>query len=97
MPSGPVIGPAPCPNFAVPLVQNKQGLANVGWYRFFSRLGVFAPTSSVFADLPTSPQPGELRTITDSNTVVWGANVAGGGANNVLARWNLTHWTVVGI
>jgi hypothetical protein len=35
-------------------------------------------------------------TVTDSNTDVWGATVAGGGALNVKVRYNGTNWTVVG-
>lgn len=54
-------------------------------------------TPLVFASLPASPTVGMKRCITDSNTVVWGATIAGGGANKVLAWFNGTNWTVVGI
>jgi hypothetical protein len=49
-----------------------------------------------FANLPGTPVAGMLATVTDSNTATWGATIAGGGANNVLARYNGTNWTVVG-
>jgi hypothetical protein len=49
-----------------------------------------------FASLPASPATGYVATVTDSNTVVWGATIAGGGANVVLAFYNGTVWTVVG-
>jgi hypothetical protein len=34
--------------------------------------------------------------VTDSSTNVWGATIAGSGANNVLASCNGTNWTVAG-
>jgi hypothetical protein len=40
---------------------------------------------------------GALVVVTDSNTATWGATVAGGGANRVLAYCNGTNWTVAGI
>jgi len=49
-----------------------------------------------YANRPTAPVAGELVNFSDSNTAVWGATVAGGGANRVLARYNGTNWTVVG-
>lgn len=49
-----------------------------------------------FATLPASPTVGTIAYVSDSNTVVWGANVAGGGANKILAWYNGTNWTVVG-
>lgn len=49
-----------------------------------------------FAQLPGTPIAGTLATVSDSNTATWGATIAGGGANNVLARYNGTNWTVVG-
>lgn len=48
-----------------------------------------------FAGLPT-PAEGMLAWVNDSNTVVWGATIAGGGANKVLAVFNGTNWTVAG-
>lgn len=49
-----------------------------------------------FASLPATPVAGMEANITDSNTNVWGANIAGGGANNVSARYNGANWTVTG-
>jgi len=37
---------------------------------------------------------GAVTSITDSNTAVWGANIAGGRGNQVLAYCNGTNWTV---
>jgi hypothetical protein len=50
--------------------------------------------SVAFAALPSSPRTGMLRVVTDSNTATWGATVAAGGANTVLAFYNGTVWTV---
>lgn len=50
-----------------------------------------APTA--FASLPAGAE-GNLACVTDSNTATWGATIAGGGANNVLAFHNGTNWTV---
>jgi len=49
-----------------------------------------------FAELDTTPYVGQMANISDSNTATWGANVAAGGSNRILARWNGTNWTVVG-
>jgi len=49
-----------------------------------------------FASLPGSPTVGQLANVSDSNTNVWGATIAGTGGNHVLARWNGSNWTVVG-
>jgi hypothetical protein len=51
--------------------------------------------SGAFADLPTATT-GALACVTDSNTATWGATIAGGGANVVLAFYNGTNWTVAG-
>lgn len=48
-----------------------------------------------FAKLPGAPTVGMQRTITNSNTNTWGANIAGGGANTVTGVWNGSHWTVM--
>jgi hypothetical protein len=47
-----------------------------------------------FASLPVSPVEGMLVGVSDSNTATWGATIAGGGANHVLAYYNGTNWTV---
>lgn len=74
---------------AARVVEINNGTA--GQYGFLLLRG------STFANLPASPVAGTLATITDSNTATWGATIAGGGANNVLARYNGSAWTVVGV
>lgn len=54
------------------------------------------PYAMAFADLPSAPVEGMERDINNSNTAVWGATAAGGGANHVKVRYNGTNWTVVG-
>lgn len=49
-----------------------------------------------FAGLPVGVV-GMVAVVSDSNTQVWGATVAGGGAFKVLAFYNGTVWTVAGI
>jgi hypothetical protein len=61
---------------------------------YFSKSIAAGPVT--FANLPAAPVEGMMCGVTDSNTVVWGANVAGGGANHVLAYYNGTAWTVAG-
>jgi hypothetical protein len=56
---------------------------------------VFNLAPTAFASLPTGAE-GNLACVTDSNTAVFGATIAGGGANNVLAFHNGTNWTVAG-
>lgn len=58
-------------------------------------LGVPLAKRYAFAALPVA-ETGQLATVTDSNTVVWGAVIAGGGANAVLAFYNGVAWTVAG-
>lgn len=56
-----------------------------------------APVGEVtFANLTATPFTGMLANVSDSNTATWGATVAAGGANHVLARFNGSVWTVVG-
>lgn len=50
-----------------------------------------------YANRPATPAIGMIVCITDSNTATWGATIAGGGANNVIAFYNGTNWTVVGV
>lgn len=47
-----------------------------------------------FANLPASPTEGMIKGVTDSNTATFGATIAGGGANRVLAYFDGTNWTV---
>ena len=42
----------------------------------------------------SSRNEGTLRAITDSITNLWGATIAGGGSNHVLAYCDGSHWTV---
>jgi len=58
--------------------------------------GVIPVTGVAFADLPAAPVTGMVAVVTNSNTVTWGATIAGGGANIVLAFYNGTNWTVAG-
>lgn len=48
-----------------------------------------------FANLPTGVA-GMTAYVTDSTVNTWGATIAGGGANKVLAFYNGTNWTVAG-
>jgi hypothetical protein len=57
----------------------------------------FKSAETTFASRPSSPSTGDLCNISDSNTATWGATVAGSGSNHVLARWNGSNWTVVGV
>lgn len=51
-------------------------------------------TNLVFANLPSVPTEGMAIPVTDSNTATWGAAIAGGGSNHVLAYYDGTNWTV---
>lgn len=53
-------------------------------------------TPTAFAALPASPSEGMMAWVNDSNTAVWGATIAGGGTDKVLAVYNGTNWTVAG-
>lgn len=55
-----------------------------------------ATDTAAFASLPALPLVGMTYVVTDSNTNTWGANIAGGGSNTVLAWYNGTNWTVIG-
>ncbi len=62
----------------------------------FALPGVLELGAFAFADLPASPSAGTLAYVTDSNTVTWGATIAGSSTNKVLAFFNGTNWTVAG-
>lgn len=47
-----------------------------------------------FAGRPAMPVEGMMVSFTDSTTNVWGATIAGGGANHVLGYYNGINWTV---
>lgn len=53
---------------------------------------------NTYASLPvcSASTEGSMRAVTDSNTVTWGATVAGGSTNHVLAYCDGTAWTVAG-
>lgn len=61
------------------------------WYA-----GTVTHTGVTFATLPASPVAGMVAYVTDSNTVVWGATIAGSSTNKVLAFYNGSAWTVAG-
>lgn len=52
--------------------------------------------ASTYANRPSPAVTGMVITVTDSNTATWGATIAGGGANIVLAFFNGSNWTVAG-
>lgn len=55
-------------------------------------------TPGAFSSLPAcaAGTEGTQAAVTDSTTIVWGATIAGSGANHVLAYCDGTHWTVSG-
>lgn len=62
-----------------------------------STVTVLSPTAEIaFAAAPSAPVVGQQVNFSDSNTATWGATVAAGGTDHILARWNGTNWTVVG-
>ena len=58
--------------------------------------GAIQAQAVAVSGLPASPVHGMIMAVTDSNTTTWGATVAGGGTNKVLAFYNGTAWTVMG-
>jgi hypothetical protein len=68
-------------------VGNKSGQLN---------LTVLKSVGVAFASLPASPAVGMVAYVTDSTTATWGATIAGGGSDKVLAWYNNSHWTVIG-
>jgi len=69
-------------------------VTNTGLWTFNA---AHVPKSGTYANRPGSPATGTIYNVTDSNTAIWGATIAGGGANNVLGRYNGTNWTVMGM
>jgi hypothetical protein len=57
-----------------------------------SKIGIPGPFASLFTC--NGAAEGYISPVTDSNTNVWGASVASGGANHVLAYCDGTNWTV---
>lgn len=65
---------------------------------FLNSAGGAQTTSPNFSALPTcnSTTINSIISVQDSNTITWGANIAGGGSNHVLAYCDGAHWTVAG-
>lgn len=72
----------------------RYGIYQAGVADINVLLGTLQLNGILFANLPASPVAGMVRTVTDSNTIVWGAAIAGGGASTVLAFYDGTNWTV---
>ena len=72
------------------VVLTGDGLGN--WRTLSSGNG--SAQSTTFAGLPASPYKSQRAFITDSNTVVFLAVAAAGGANNVPVVYNGTNWVV---
>lgn len=53
-------------------------------------------TPVAFASLPATPEEGMIASVNNSNTATWGATIAAGGSNKVLAYYNGVNWTVAG-
>lgn len=73
---------------------NGTGVAGVQESPFF--VVSLSINSSLFADLPATPG-NVIWKITDSTVNTWGSVISGGGGNEVLAWFNGTNWTVIGI
>lgn len=59
----------------------------------------FRSPPRAFASLPapSAALEGTVAAVTNSTTATWGAVIAGGGANHVLAYCDGTNWTVMGV
>ena len=80
-----------------PFTDPKTGaLAEGGRRLILSLQAGFSFPSGAYNNLPMDPAEGQLHGVTDSTTAVWGAVIAGGGANHVLGYFNGTAWTVAG-
>lgn len=88
------LGPWPV---SPPLVKGSTTWAPT-YQQWLSRLveEVNLDPPATFATLPRTPTIGQLAIVSDSSTAAWGAVIAGGGANQVLAFWNGTAWKVLG-
>jgi len=76
---------------AASFILNEDGLIIQATVPVFINYG----PGVAFADLPAASL-GITALILDSNTATWGATIAGGGANKVLALCGETNWSVVG-
>lgn len=70
-----------------------------GAFGFHSTNGALELYPTAFANLPSSPSDGGvyIAAISDSNTNVDGATVAGGGSNKILAWFVDGSWVVIGV
>ena len=91
----PALNPLVPLNPQVPVV-DKSGVITQAFYRFLQRAGFSLMPGDMYANLPASPRTGMVYVVTDSSTNVWGAVISGGGANQVLAWFNGSDWTVIG-
>jgi hypothetical protein len=81
----------PLTNFA-----NLRVRTDANGYLIVSVSGSVGLTTSTFATLPSSPVAGQMAYITDSNSVVFHATAAGGGASSVLVVFDGSVWRVGG-
>jgi hypothetical protein len=87
-----------------PLVDNGSdnsgflnGLLKSGGWISAKRLNAVAgPVSALPACGSATAPEGSMASVTDANSNVWGAGVAAGGANHVLAYCNGGGWTIAG-
>lgn len=71
--------------------------AGAGGFSFQLPAPYIAPQYT-YATLPASPFVGETAVVTDATVNTWSAAVTvGGGSDKVLAWWNGSAWTVIGI
>jgi hypothetical protein len=79
------------------VLADSSAFANIKAATAEFTLAVKVPTTKLlpvaFANLPTGEE-GMMAWVNDSSTATWGATIAGGGANKVLAVFNGTVWTV---
>jgi hypothetical protein len=81
----------------LPLWKGASDTFDPVWSLWYSSLvkEVNGPEPLVYASLPRDPRVGDFAIVSDSNTAVWGAVIAGLGVNQVLAWFNGVAWTVV--
>lgn len=76
--------------------QREMAIAFGAMAKMVSDSTGYALTPVTFANLPAAPAEGMIASVTDSNTVIWGDVIAGGGTDSVLAWYDGTNWIVVG-
>ena len=82
-------------------IVSPEGTPEASFALWMQALGAQAvraiPTASTFAEIPIRTNySGEVAWITDSDTDILGAVIAGGGAFTVLGLWDGTDWVVLG-